>query len=113
MCACCPSEEEVGALLAPLGFRLTFQLEESLCEYIPGASLPAQYHFTAAGNAEVIYLAGKDTDPDGRPLPPHASRFWVYPGADALRYQQAVEALQTNWAMTWLEDGEPALERSA
>src|SRR6266487_1953476 len=82
-CVTCPSAEEVTTLLQTLGFELTFHMEiDHPPEYEQVPCLPAQFHFQDTHGNEVIFLAGRDTDLDGVGFPEHASRFWLYPGAD-------------------------------
>ena len=40
-------------------------------------------------------------DPDGVPLPEHASRFWLHPGADAGPAQWVAHVLAVKWSLTW------------
>ena len=69
--------------------------------------MPAQYHYQAATRgAEVIYLSGRDTALDGQSFPPHASRFWLYPGADAQGSQYAATTLELAYRLTWLHPAE-------
>src|SRR5689334_19065690 len=88
LCMRCPSQREVSATLRSLGFHLTFQMPASR-RPLSLAALPAQFHYSDARGTEVIYLAGRDTDPDGRRLPPHQSRFWLYPDFDPAAFQRA------------------------
>jgi hypothetical protein len=65
--------------------------------------LPAQYHYKDDGHGtEVIYLAGRDVPLEGESFPPHASRFWLYPGADFHACQLAAATLGRQWRLAWL-----------
>ena len=99
-CATCPSEE-VTSVLQAAGFALTFHMDAvpSACAEVP--QLPAQYHYRDQRGNEVIYLAGLDTDPDGAPLPKHASRFWLHPGADAGATQWVAQVLAVKGSFAW------------
>ena len=101
LCATCPSAEEVTSVLQGLGFTLTFHLDTvpSGCVGVP--PLPAQYHFCDQCGSEVIYLAGHDANTDGVRLPDHASRFWIYPGADAGSARRVTHALAARWSLAW------------
>ena len=100
-CATCPSAEEVTNVLQAIGFALIFHMGAvpSGCAEVP--PLPAQYHFRDRRGSEVIFLAGPDTDPDGVPLPEHASRFWLHPGADAGAAQWVAQMLAVRWSFAW------------
>jgi hypothetical protein len=101
-CATCPSAEEVTSLLQAVGFTLTFHMDAvpSACAGAP--ALPAQYHYQDKNGSEVIFLAGRDVeDPDGVQLPEHASRFWIYPGADAGAARWVANMLATRWSFAW------------
>lgn len=100
-CATCQPPAEVTALLGTLGFRLDFQLDaqHSHTSHLP--PLPAQYHYKDASGTEVIYLAGHDTALDGQPLPPHASRFWLYAGADSEAFMLASSQLSVRYRLAW------------
>src|SRR6266700_3711930 len=83
LCATCPSPQEVSNMLQVLGFELAFHMDVVASPvYAQMSPLPAQYHYRDKYGTEVIYLAGHDADLDGVRLPEHASRFWLYPGAD-------------------------------
>ena|SRR5437764_6546157 len=114
-CATCPPAQDVTRVLQQLGFRLTFQL--GAITYPPSSDtplLPAQFHYSDAHETEVIYLAGHDTDPDGRWLPPHASHWWLYPGANPAAAQRVVQVLATTWSFTWCSSSSDAeLRQSA
>ena len=89
-------------VLQALGFELTFQMDAvTYPAYSQTPPLPAQFHFRDRHGNEVLYLAGHDADTDGRRLPPHASRFWAYPGADGSVYRWITHAIATRWAFTW------------
>jgi hypothetical protein len=98
-CATCPPPQEVTALLAMLGFHLDFQLDAQHASQLP--SLPAQYHYKDACGTEVIYLAGRDIALDGKTFPPHASRFWLYAGAEAEAFTRALSTLALHYQLTW------------
>ncbi len=102
-CALCPPPEEVAAFLGKLGFHLDFQMEEQHDHRSQFPPLPAQYHFKDAQGTEVIYLAGKDSplNEDGESLPPHASRFWLYAGAQREGFQSALSSLALAFHFTW------------
>jgi hypothetical protein len=109
-CTTCPPVEEVSALLANLGFTLAFHMDavQSPCAAVP--PLPAQYHYKKdACGTEVIYLAGRDTPlEDGEVFPFHASRFWLYAGADVQAFQLAMSTLALNYQFTWCAPCEDA-----
>lgn len=87
-------------MLQTLGFRLTFQMGESTFPsplHVP--TLPAQYHYRDQHGTEVIYLAGYDAETDR--TPPHASRFWIYSGANVAAYRQAFQEITAQWSLTW------------
>ena len=103
-CANCPAAQEVTALLAELGFRLAFQMEEQRDHSGQLPPLPAQYHFKdEASGTEVIFLAGRDfpMNEDGGTLPPHASRFWLYVGAGTQAFGEAMTILARAYRLTW------------
>jgi hypothetical protein len=98
-CTTCPPVEEVSALLATLGFTLSFQMQEQdALVHLP--ALPAQYHYKDAYGTEVIYLAGHDTPLEGEHFPLHASRFWLYAGADAQAFQLTMSTLAFSYRFT-------------
>jgi hypothetical protein len=101
-CQTCPPPQDVTTLLEGLGFHLSFQMD-AICypAYTLMPDLPAQYHFRDEHGTEVIYLAGRDAPLDGERFPRHASRFRVYPGADAGACQRIVAVLATRWLLTW------------
>jgi hypothetical protein len=118
-CTSHPSANEVTAALAPLGFILAFQMKADTDHaYLDLAPLPAQFHYRDSHGTEVIYLDGIDQE-DERPAPQHASRFWVYAGADESAREQTAQALTTTWALTWLSldeltiENQPALDAVA
>lgn len=104
-CMSRPDPDDVASALKPLGFCLTFQMSASS----DGFAFPAQYHFQSARGTQVIYLAGRDSSLDDEdfdevdtdPYPPHASRFWVYAGADLLVSRQVIALLERQWAVVW------------
>lgn len=101
-CPICPPVEEVTSLLQALGFELAFRMESDTSpryEQIP--PLPAQFHFQDKHGNEVIFLAGRDTNLDSVRLPEHASRFWLYPGADSAGYRRVARALADQWSFAW------------
>lgn len=102
-CLSCPAPEEVTAFLAQLGLRLVFQMEAFLPPaYSELARLPAQFHYEHASGMSLIYLAGEDSAPeDGQRLPAHQSRFWAYPGADALVFGWITRSMARRWSFTW------------
>jgi len=102
-CPFCPTPEEVTTILERLGLRLDFQLDAFLPPTYSGlAQLPAQFHFEDASGMSIIYLAGEDSaTEDGERLPPHKSRFWAYPGADAHVFGQITRSVALQWSFTW------------
>jgi hypothetical protein len=101
-CTTCPSDEEVTRLLQVLGFELTFHMDiDASPEYEQIPPLPAQFHFQDKHGNEVIFLAGRDADLDGVRLPEHASRFWLYSGADAAAYRRVAHMLAVRWSLAW------------
>jgi hypothetical protein len=101
-CATCPTPREVTELLQAVGFAVDFHMDTipSACDSVP--PLPAQYHYRDDRHgSEVIFLAGSDADLDGVPLPEHASRFWIYPGADAEAARWIAHVLAAKWSLTW------------
>jgi len=109
-CATCPSGDEVTAILASLGFALVFQMKADNDQaYLHLAPLPAQFHYRDDQGTEVIYLAGVDQE-DEQPAPPHASRFWLYAGAEANAQEQVAQVLTTAWALCWLPLDELSVE---
>jgi signal recognition particle subunit SEC65 len=101
-CVTCPSTEEVTTLLQTLGFELAFHMDiDHPPEYEQVPCLPAQFHFQDEHGNEVIFLAGRDVDLDGVGFPEHASRFWLYPGADRAVYGRVANVLAVRWSLTW------------
>jgi hypothetical protein len=103
-CATCPAAQDVTTHLATLGFHLEFQMEEQRDHSGQLPPLPAQYHYKDdAHGTEVIFLAGRDfpMHDDGCTLPPHASRFWLYAGADTQTCQLVASTLALHWRLTW------------
>jgi len=50
----------------------------------------------------IIYLAGEDSPvEEGERLPPHKSRFWAYPGADAHVFGWITQSVAIQWSFTW------------
>jgi hypothetical protein len=118
-CPTCPAAQDVTAMLARLGFRLEFQMDEQRDHSGQLPPLPAQYHYKDdAHSTEVIYLAGRDfpMNEDGHTLPPHASRFWLYVGADVQAFHVAMSTLALSYHFTWRgssEDAAPEQEEVA
>jgi hypothetical protein len=113
-CAICPSAADVTALLATLGFRLDFQMDaqRSHTSHLP--LLPAQYHYRdASSGTEVIYLAGRDMALDGKTFPPHASRFWLYAGADTEAFTLVLTTLAQHYRLVWRDPSTQAAEEVA
>lgn len=114
-CATCPSPETVTRLLAAFGLTLTYtRPAEDAREYLHLPPLPAQYHFEDDWGTQVQFLAGPDTplladdedDEDDLPAeraiyPPHASRFWLIPGANQLSTRRVQEALTALLGFRW------------
>jgi hypothetical protein len=51
----------------------------------------------------IIYLAGEDRAPEeDERFPPHKSRFWAYPGADAHVFGWITQSVGHRWSFTWL-----------
>lgn len=110
-CATCPDAKEVTELLTQLGFRLEFQMEEQRDHSGQLPPLPAQYHYKdVAHGTEVIYLAGRDfpMHDDGCAMPAHASRFWLYPGADVQAYHLTKSTVALSYQFTWRIPSEDA-----
>lgn len=103
-CLSCPAPEEVSTFLKRLGMHLEFQMDAFLPPaYSDLAQLPAQFHFEDASGISIIYLAGEDRAPeDGEHLPPHKSRFWAYPGADAHVFGWITQSVAHQWSFSWL-----------
>ena len=101
-CTTCPPPQEVSALLATLGFTLAFHMDAVQSSYTEVPPLPAQYHYKKDGcGTEVIYLAGRDTPLEGEVFPFHASRFWLYAGADAQAFQLTMSTLALHYGFAW------------
>ncbi len=102
-CATCLPAEDVTALLAKLGFRLAFQMaaQDDLKSVVHVPALPAQFHYKDAFGTEVLYLAGTDTPLEDEDYPRHASRFWLYAGADLQAFQLARIMLALSYQFTW------------
>ena len=100
-CATCPTSDEVIAVLAPLGFTLVFAMPaDDEQAYLHLAPLPAQFHYRDQHGTEVLYLAGVDREEEQK-APRHASRFWLYAGADEGAYQRSAQVLTATWPLTW------------
>jgi hypothetical protein len=101
-CPTCPLPAEVGEALAGLGFTLAFTMEEQCFPaYSKTPPIPAQFHYRDEHGTEVIYLAGTDVGEEGEHLPLHASRFWIYPGAQVTAAQLAAQFCATRWRLAW------------
>ena len=102
-CRTCPAPQEVTAFMHTMGFRLVFQMPA----YLPSATsavapLPAQFHYERADGMSIIYLAGQDrADEAEERLPPHASRWWAYAGADPGAFSRVTHALAITWSCSW------------
>ncbi len=82
--------------------RLDFQMDAFLPPTSSDlAQLPAQFHFEHASGMSIIYLAGEDRAPEGERFPPHNSRFWAYPGADAYVFGQITRSVALQWSLSW------------
>lgn len=102
-CERCPAASDVAETLQTLGFRLTYQMSAVVSpesSNIP--ALPPQYHYTDDYGTEVAYLAGFDTPMEGEWYPPHKSRFWLWPGANAQAYTQTAFLLVSKYHLRWL-----------
>jgi hypothetical protein len=105
-CETCPNNTHVTQQLARLGVHLRFQLPASMYPPSNGGGSPiiqpAQYHYVDTHGTEVIYLAGRDRAEEGEsPLPPHASRWWIYPGRNDDATTCVKQALSSCWFLTW------------
>ncbi len=110
-CATCPSAQDVTSLLQTLGFELIFHMDiDASPEYEHVPPLPAQFHFQDEHGTEVIFLAGRDVDLDGLQLPEHASRFWLYAGADTKFYQRTAHVLAVKWSLRWRAESQVSQE---
>lgn len=102
-CHTCPTPQEVTTYLRTLDFRLDFHLPAfipSACSAV--APLPAQFHYQRPDGISIIYLAGQDhAGEEGERLPPHASRWWAYTGADPDAFSRVTNALALQWSFTW------------
>ena len=110
-CTTCPPAGDVTALLATLGFQLDFQLDALDSHTSHLSPLPAQYHYKDAFGTEVIYLAGRDMALGDQPLPPHASRFWLYAGADNEAFTRVLDMLPRRYQLTWHESSTSAVQQ--
>jgi len=100
-CTTCPSTDEVIAVLAPLGFTLVFAMPaDDEQAYLHLAPLPAQFHYRDQHGTEVLYLAGVDREEEQK-APRHASRFWLYAGADEGAHRRSAQVLSATWSLTW------------
>jgi hypothetical protein len=102
-CRTCPAPHEFTACMRTMGFRLIFQMPA----YLPSATsavapLPAQFHYERADGMSIIYLAGQDSaDEAEERLPPHASRWWAFAGADPDAFSRVTHALSITWSCSW------------
>ena len=95
-CATCPARATLTERLAQHGLRLTFHMRgerEQSEGSIP--ALPAQDHYRADDDREVLFLAGRDRIERG--LPPHASRFWLVRGTDAVAFRRLIDAVTRDY----------------
>ena len=95
----CPGIEYVLRISKELGFSLEFHLDQITSPV--ARAYPAQYHFSTREGTELIVLMGKDRDPDGRHLPPHACRVWLYPGNSSEQTTHVALTLADLWGLTW------------
>jgi hypothetical protein len=106
-CGICPDAQVVREQMRRLGFRLTFYLPSfrypSQGKYDATISQPAQYHYGDDFGTEVIFLAGADMAEDRQSLPPHASRWWIYPGRAQTKVDAVKSTLTSCWLMQWQE----------
>lgn len=117
-CSICPSPEAVTDHLARFGLVLTYARPAEMAQdYLHLPPLPAQYHYEDARGTQVMFLAGPDTScladdegdeevdllPGRNSYPPHASRFWLIPGANELTTHHVQEALAARWAFHWYD----------
>jgi hypothetical protein len=102
-CHTCPAPQEVTTFMHTMGFQLVFQMPA----YLPSATsavapLPAQFHYELVDGMSIIYLAGQDrADEAEERLPPHASRWWAYAGADLDVFSRVTYALAITWSCSW------------
>jgi hypothetical protein len=113
-CTTCPPARAVTDVLAALGFTLIFSMEEQRePAYMQIPPVPAQYHYREdTHGTEVIYLAGQDASEEGDTLPPHASRFWIHPGASPQATQLVAQIAAQSWQLSWAEPA-PEQQREA
>lgn len=103
-CHHCPKESDVTAILQTLGFRLAFQMGPfTPPESSDVPALPPQYHYADQHGTEIVYLAGRDTPEDGERFPFHASRFWLWPGADAQAHARSATLLASTYHFRWVD----------
>ncbi len=105
-CSVQPTVEEVTALLAQHGFEMVLAMGPTTFaaskQYPAPPQLPAHYHYRDRYGTEVIYLAGRDfPEHQHEYFPPHASRWWIYPGASQLAYNGIHQVLTNRWLPTW------------
>ncbi len=97
-----PDVETVTTFLKARGFSLVYQMKAYPSPYHTIPALPAQYHYQDSCGTEVLYLAGRDFfNEDGVKLPPHCSRWWLYPGRDPEEAASVTQALTAQWFMMW------------
>jgi hypothetical protein len=102
-CETCPPDAEVTAILQELGFHLEFQMGAiSAASAYCVPALPPQYHYSDEYATEVVYLAGRDIPMEGERYPVHASRFWLWPGANAEAFQRTASLLAGKYHLCWL-----------
>ncbi len=95
-----PPAEEVTRFLMMHGFHLELELAPTRPR-LQTPAMPAQYHYRDSHETDVIYLAGYDTPEKGQHFPPHASRWWVYPGSSIFACNEIVQALTAQWLIDW------------
>ena len=101
-CATCPTVQEVTTVLQELELELTFHMDAVISpEYAQLPPLPAQYHYRDRHGSEVVFLAGHDADIDDVRLPAHASRFWIYPGANVGAVWWIAHTLDMKSSLAW------------
>jgi hypothetical protein len=101
-CFALPDVKDVTAFLCPMGFSLVYQMKAFPAPFHGVPALPAQYHYQDHNGTQVIYLAGKDFfSEDGLKLPPHLSRWWMYPGQSHEEAVKVVQVLTARWLMAW------------
>lgn len=95
-------------MLQAVELELTFHMDAVISpEYAQLPPLPAQYHYRDRYGSEVVFLAGHDADLDGVRLPAHASRFWIYPGANAGAAWWIAYTMANTWSLAWQHASPP------